>query len=209
MKPYGGISAFASHRMDCSMGLRKAYRMKIAILLPSEVLHRSSEVVEVYRQAFREPPYAKGENVVRQFQSTLQRHAERDGFRCVAAMHARGGELAGFAYGYISRQGQWWHDQVVRKLSATEIKTWFTDAFEIVEFAVRPRLQGQGIGGRLHDALLQGLSQRTAVLSTLDAVTRGYCLYVSKGWEVLRRDFYFSGVSDPYLIMGRRLPLGR
>lgn len=188
------------------MQQKEATHLHIAVCQSGDVRRWHDELVDVYRQAFRAPPYAKGENVVRQFRSTLLRHAQRDAFRCIAARDADAGALVGFGYGYASRQGQWWHDEVLRQLDAATAEAWFADAFEIVELAVRPQMQGRGIGGRLHDVLLDGVAQRTAVLSTLDADTRGFRLYRSRGWSVLRSGFYFSGVSDPYLIMGKRLP---
>lgn len=163
------------------------------------------EFVDAYRAAFRPPPYEKGEDVVRQFQSTLERHATRDGYRCVAAFGGDGSDLCGFGYGYISQPGQWWHDQVVQQLDAATVAEWLADAFEIVELAVRPPMQGRGIGRRLHDQLLMPATQRTAVLSTLDADTRGLRLYQKRGWRVLRSRFFFRGVREPYLIMGLRL----
>ncbi len=162
-------------------------------------------MVDVYRQAFKPPPYEKGEDVVLNFRSTLQKHADREGFRCVAARAAGGSGLSGFGYGYISQPGQWWHNEVVRQLDADTVEEWFVDAFEIVELAVRPEMQGRGIGGRLHDRLLHPVVQRTAVLSTLDAETRGLHLYRKRGWKVIAAGFHFRGVRDPYLIMGLRL----
>jgi ribosomal protein S18 acetylase RimI-like enzyme len=135
----------------------------------------------------------------------LERHASRDGFRFVAALMAGGSGISGFGYGYVSQAGQWWHDQVVEQLDEGTIAEWFADAFEIVELAVRPDMQGYGIGGRLHDLLLRLAPQRTAVLSTLDADTRGFRLYHSRGWRVIRDGFHFRGVHEPYLIMGLRL----
>lgn len=186
-----------------AMPADEATNAEIVELEPEEVRRWHDDLVDVYRRAFREPPYSKGENVVRQFQKTFPRHTEREGFRCIVARGAGG--FVGFGYGYTSRPGQWWHDEVVRRLEAREEALWFKDAFEIVELAVRPRMQGHSIGGRLHDRLLEGLSQRSAVLSTLDADTRGYRLYRSRGWQVLRKGFHFRGVRDPYLIMVRRL----
>lgn len=179
----------------------------IVRLRPEDVERWRRELVEVYRQAFRPPPYEKGENVVRQFNNTLKRHTQRDGFRCVAALTSDGSGLAGFGYGYTSQSGQWWHDQVVPKLDPEIVQTWFSNAFEIVELAVRPAMQGRGVGRRLHDELLGPVPHRTAVLSTLDADTRGSRLYRKRGWRVIRSDFHFSGVREPYLIMGLRLPL--
>lgn len=189
------------------MNVKKEGAPAIVELKAADVPRWREEMVAVYRQAFRPPPYEKGENVVRQFDSTLERHSGRDGFRCVAAMVPDGSGLAGFGYGYTSQAGQWWHDQVVQQLDPETVQTWFADAFEIVELAVRPAVQGRGVGQRLHDALLGPVTQRTAVLSTLDADTRGSRLYFKRGWRVIRSGFHFSGVREPYLIMGLRLPL--
>lgn len=177
-------------------------RVDIVELDRQQVIRRQSDLVAVYRDAFRPPPYEKGENVVRQFHSTLERHTANAGFRCVAALAGDGQQICGFGYGYTSRDGQWWHDQVVRHLDENTVIDWFSDAFEIVELALQPGMQGLGIGGRLHDNLLQPVSHKTAVLSTLDAETRGLQLYRSRGWRTLCKGFIFSGVREPYLIMG-------
>lgn len=189
------------------MNVSKERAPTIVRLQPADVARWRQELVGVYRQAFRPPPYEKGENVVRQFDSTLKRHTKHDGFRCVAAMTPDGASPVGFGYGYTSQDGQWWHDQVVAQLDPDTVRAWFSDAFEIVELAVRPSMQARGVGRRLHDALLEPAPHRTAVLSTLDADTRGLRLYRKRGWQVIRSDFRFGGVREPYLIMGLRLPL--
>lgn len=179
--------------------------VRFELFAPEQVGQWHGALVDVYRDAFREPPYKKGENVVRQFESTLERHAANEGFRCVAALTGDGNGLIGFGYGYTSRRGQWWHDQVVRQLDAATAERWFGDAFEVVEFAVRTAMQGQGIGRRLHDLLLEPAPNRTAVLSTLDADSRGLHLYKKRGWQTIRSSFWFTGVREPYLIMGLEL----
>jgi ribosomal protein S18 acetylase RimI-like enzyme len=79
------------------------------------------------------------------------------------------------------------------------------DAFELTELAVRPRYEGRGIGGDLHDALLDGVDARTAVLSTLQEPTRGLRLYERRGWRTLLENFWFGGTPAPYRVMGLRL----
>jgi hypothetical protein len=79
------------------------------------------------------------------------------------------------------------------------------DAYQLVEIAVKPTAQGQGIGGRLHDSLLSGLPYQTALLSTLHAETIAYQMYLSRGWKPLIGNFHFPGVSRTYIIMGRKL----
>ena len=83
---------------------------------------------------------------------------------------------------------------------------WLEGAFELAELAVRPPLQGRGIGGRLHDHLLADRPHRTAVLSTLQEETRALHLYRSRGWRTLLEHFSFSGVGRVYRIMGLDLP---
>jgi len=162
-------------------------------------------VVDVYREAFGESPYFEGETEVSRFaDEVLPRHAVREGFRCVVARD--GGGVVGFAYGYTSAAGQWWHDWVASLLDAAAVDEWMADAFELVELAVRPAVQGTGIGGRLHDAVLMGLAHRTALLSTVDDDTPARRLYRRRGWVPLRAGLRPSPAGPPVLFMGLRLP---
>ncbi len=79
------------------------------------------------------------------------------------------------------------------------------DYFEVVELAVSPTVQGQGIGGRIHDMLLGGISHPRALLSTHAALTPARHMYDRRGWMVLRDSFFFPGTSDPFVIMGLEL----
>jgi ribosomal protein S18 acetylase RimI-like enzyme len=177
----------------------------------AEFLRLQQALVSVYRAAFTPPPYEKREGSVRQFGNVLDKHAARDEFRAVVARRMDrdpfrdGTAIVGFAYGYRSGKGQWWHDKVAAALGREKAAYWLSDAFEFVELAVRPAQQGLGLGGKLHDALLHGVKNRTAVLSTLDAETAGFHLYRKRNWQVLISDYNFPNVSRPYMIMGREL----
>ena len=141
------------------------------------------ELVEVYTAAFGQPPYNEPEAAGRRFGESLEMHAARDGFRMRVA-RGPGGELAGFAYGYLAQPGQWWHDRVARSLDDRAAERWLAGAFEIVELAVRPDRQRRGLGAALHDALVDDAGgHRTAVLSTLDADTAALRLYRRRGWR--------------------------
>jgi ribosomal protein S18 acetylase RimI-like enzyme len=164
-----------------------------------------AEVVDVYREAFGESPYFEGEAEVARFaREALPRHAVHAGFRCVVARD--GGAVVGFAYGYTSAAGQWWHDWVAAQLDPAVAAEWMTDAFELVELAVRPAAQRQGAGGRLHDAVLSGLPHRTALLSTRDEDTPARRLYRRRGWVPLRESVRPAPDGPPVLFMGLRLP---
>jgi len=63
--------------------------------------------------------------------------------------------FAAFGYGHTSRPGQRWHDRAADALAADEAARWLDEPFVVVDLAVRPRCRRQGIGGRLHDLLLE------------------------------------------------------
>lgn len=161
-----------------------------------------SGIVATYRQAFAPPPYRKGEADVQGFARTFPLHALQWGFRCCVARDVQTGAVVGFAYGYGGAQGQWWHDIVTERLSATPAASWVTNAFDLAELAVSPQFQGYGIGGRLHDTLLTGLPQRQALLSTAQVETAALHLYRRRGWVRLSERFTFPGSTDLYLILG-------
>jgi GNAT superfamily N-acetyltransferase len=146
----------------------------------------------VYRAAFALPPHDETEDDVLRFRDQIFRHALRTGFRCVVARDNHTASIVGFAYGYESAPGQWWHDIVAAALGPQTAEEWLTDCFEFVEVAVTPSAQGRGIGGQLHDQLLTGLQHRTAILSTLQEETSALRLYCKRGWVALRR----TGVSE-------------
>jgi len=135
----------------------------------------------------------------------LPRHAARDGFRFIAARADRA--LAGFAYGYLGAPGQWWHDIVAAELDEERRGRWLPlGHFEFVELHVRPEFRRRGVGGRLHDELLSGLSAPTAVLSTQtdnEAATR---LYQRRGWVTIAEPIRFSPAGRAFRIMGIALP---
>lgn len=177
----------------------------LEFLSPAEVEAARAGFREVYQLAFARPPYSRDAGVADGFAASLMRQVTRDGFRALAAREQDTGALVGFAYGYATGPGQWWHEQVARAMPPEQIERWLLGAFELVEFAVAPRAQGQGLGSRLHDTLLQGLPYRTAVLSTMQSETVALHLYRRRGWVNLLEHFIFPGGARTYLIMGKDL----
>ena len=143
------------------------------------------EIVDVYRAAFTAPGYDETPDDVERFRESLPQHAEREGFRLELARRA--GRLVGFAYGYTGRRGQWWSDRVLARVPASITDGWVDGHFEFVELAVRPSEQGRGIGQALHDALLDGLPQRRALLGTWTDDRPARRLYLRSGWQELAR----------------------
>ncbi len=177
----------------------------LAFLSPSEVEAARSEFREIYQLAFALPPYNRDAGVADGFAASLVRHVGREGFRAMVAREDGTGHLLGFAYGYATGPGQWWHEQVARAMPAELCERWLDGAFELVEFAVLPRAQGLGLGSRLHDGLLQVLPFRTAVLSTMQSETVALKLYRKRGWVTLLQNFIVPGGARNYMIMGKDL----
>ncbi len=135
-------------------------------------------------------------------------HTTRMGYEAVAAVDPAGA-LTGFGYGYTSRPGQWWHDQVSEALGRSRSRQWLRDTFELCEFHVRPDQQGMGIGRNLLRTLLDAVAQSQVVLSTPDSDTRACRLYRSEGFVDLLRGHFFPGDVRPFAILGLRDPRER
>ena len=171
-----------------------ALDIRIEPLTADEVLGpRLEEVIEVWT-------WADDERV----QDTLPRHAGREGFRFLAA--TAGDRLVGFVYGYLGAPGQWWHDIVAGAMDAGTRRRWLAPGhFELVELHVHPDVRRRGLGGRLHDAVLEGLGGRTAVLSTQTDNEPALRLYLGRGWQIVVGSLRFSPAGQEFAILGRDL----
>ncbi len=160
----------------------------------------ASEAAGVFAAALG---YGPLEPRVLAFPAIARQHSQRAGFRAFGAFEA--GRLVGFSYGYTGAPGQWWHDAVAARLSPGERRHWLDGVFELVELHVRPEDQGRGLGGRLHDLLLAGLPNRTAMLSTRRGETVAMALYRKRGWQVVIDEMLFAGNPMPFRILGKLL----
>lgn len=181
-------------------------QIRLKSLIKEEIDNSKEQILETYRQAFAEPPYNKTEADVISFSQTLELHRRYPKARFIAAQD-EDNLVIGFAYGYEVAVGQWWHDVVKKEMSASMQQEWLDGAYELVELAVRPSMQGYGIGGRLHDEILAGLSNPTAVLSTIETETAALHLYRKRGWVPLLRNFRFPTSIHSYIIMGIKLSI--
>ena len=173
---------------------------RIARATGSEIASYHADIVSVYRSVFTEPPYSEDEVDVQDFAARFADHAQRPGFRCCVAQQDQ--RVVGFAYGFTGEPGDGWWDAVADRLSDDEVERWLDDCFAFAELAVLPWVQGQGIGGRLHDVLLSDLPYRTAVLSTMQAETPAMRLYRKRGWVTLLDDSALPGWPHPYVVVG-------
>jgi len=154
-----------------------------------DVLSLRHEVAEIWPDASRA-----------RIDEILPRHVDRDGFRFLGAFAER--RLVGFVYGYRGGPGQWWHDRVAAALGPDGAERWLSPGhFEFTELHVREEFRRRGIGGSLHDAVLDGIDAPTAVLSTQTDNEPAIALYRARGWQVIVPYLDF-GSGRPFLIMG-------
>ena len=164
----------------------------VRALSPDDVLAHRLEIGEIWPDASRS-----------RIDEILPRHVERDGFRFFGAFVDD--ELVGFVYGYLGAAGQWWHDRVAAALGAEGSDRWLAPGhFEFTELHVRAEFRRRGIGGKLHDTVLDGLDAPTAVLSTQTDNEPALALYRARGWRVIV-PFLDFGSGRPFLIMGKEL----
>lgn len=141
---------------------------------------------------------------VKSFADTIRRHSSYGGFRAFGALNVRG-RLVGFSYGYSSRAGLWWREQIAAPLSPAQREYWLADAFEFAELHVHPSAQRRGLGGQLHDALVASQAHATAVLSVMHRSSVARRLYASRGWQTLIDDLRFSTEpATPFSVLGLR-----
>ena len=159
--------------------------------------------IAVYGEAFSKPPYSdpgRGSEIRQRIRET---HSTRPGFRLLAAC-AGPERVVGMAYGYHGTAGQWWHDTVTRALPPLVAAEWLGDSYELVEIAVHPAVQGNGIGAELVAALLQPRNEATCVLSTRTD-SEAHRLYRRLGFEQIKEMSFTLG-GYPFYVMGKKLP---
>jgi GNAT superfamily N-acetyltransferase len=172
------------------------------MLTPQQIKAHQDRFATIYRHAFCLPPYRKEEDEVVDFVQSLPSHVEQAGFQMVVAFENEPAEMVGFAYGYANRPEHLFHTEVTKHIQPDLGRAWLLNSFRLVEMAVMPYAQGQGIGGRLHHHLLRGLPYEKAVLATMAAETKAYRMYRKRGWRVLLEEIFFPNVPRRYRVMG-------
>ncbi|WP_020521272.1 GNAT family N-acetyltransferase [Catelliglobosispora koreensis] len=178
--------------------------MRLVRWAPSDLARRMEDVLVVFGEAMS---YDRQMLEVRRGYITT--HLRRPQFRAVATLDDDD-SLVGFGYGYLSQQGQWWHEQVRDALTEDDRQRWLALAFEIVELHVHPRSQGKGLGEAQLRQLLADAPGRVALLSTPEAdetASRAWRLYRRNGFSDVVRHLIFPGDPRPFAVLGRDLPM--
>jgi ribosomal protein S18 acetylase RimI-like enzyme len=120
-------------------------------------------ILPVYEQVYAEPPYFEGPQDVAEFLDHFGQQARRPGFRLVTAQS--GGEVIGFAFGYLLPANTQWWAGLQKPLAAEFTSETGNRTFAIIELAVRAPYRRLGVGTRLHAALLDRLTAERVTLT--------------------------------------------
>jgi GNAT superfamily N-acetyltransferase len=179
--------------------------VEIQLLTAAQTRPLFDQLVDIYQAAFSQAPYYETLPDFLSFIGRLSYHARHEGFRSAVARPAPGQAVVGFGYGFPGRPGSWLYDLVYPRLEPDLRARYLSDFFEFAELAVLPDWQGQGLGGRLHDALLADLNFHSACLATPDVDTRARRLYQHRAWIPLLGGFDLPGSPLKFEIMGKEL----
>jgi GNAT superfamily N-acetyltransferase len=144
-------------------------------LAADRIADRLPDVVDVYTEVYREPPYEEGQFDIDGFAENLPEQRHEPGFAMVTAESAASG-LVGFAYGFTFPAGHWWGHSGAEPAELDGLSK-----FAVLEFAVRRAHRGQGIGTRLMARLLEGRPEPIATLCAHPAALARR-IYESWGW---------------------------
>lgn len=114
---------------------------------------------------------------------TFARHAAREGFRLVVARRGPSEDVVGLARGHVGHAGEHWTELVREALDPLTADRWLGGHLEVVELAVLPEHRRAGLGGRLHDALLDGVRRRCLLSTADDPTDPAVRLYLGRGWR--------------------------
>lgn len=135
-------------------------------------------------------------------------HTQRRDYHGLAA--CCDGQIVGLAFGSRSQRGEWWHDKVAHRVGAKHPA--LQSAWVLTQLNVLAAYRNQGVGARLHDAILAQQPYHKLLLSTPVANAGAQRFYRRRGWHVLHSGFVFSNGDEPYAIFHKTLeptqPLG-
>ncbi|MGE7881448.1 GNAT family N-acetyltransferase [Bacillus sp. NPDC094077] len=134
----------------------------------------------------------------------IKRHIEYTDFKGIVVINDEN-EVVGFTYGYCSLEGQHYNQLMREALNLEQVDQWLQDCFEFVELAVHPQYRNEGLGTKLHNELLEGISNGTSVLTTQIDNEKARSLYERLDWVNVLEPFHPSKNDVPYVIMGKVL----
>lgn len=140
-----------------------------------------SELRQLYREVYAEPPYQWGEDHVTLFADRFQVQSTQPGFALTQARH--GVDLAGYCFGVTLQPTTPWWQHLLTPLPPETTTERPGRTLAVVEFLVLARYRRQRIGKNLHDMLLDNRPEERATLTVLPAATAAQHAYDTWGWD--------------------------
>ena len=158
-------------------------------------------IVDAFAEVFADPPWNETQRDFDAFANSLCEYAAAPGFRGAVLLDDAGG-VQGFALGMDWEHDHWWCSRVEEDLGP-QSPAWTDDCFHLVELAVRHAYRGEGHGAALYDALVGGIPDKTAILSTnrLGPVAAA-SLYARRGWRLLLEEWRHCVQCEPVQVLG-------
>lgn len=110
-----------------------------------------------------------------------------------------GSRVVGMGLGASFSRELWWCQRVADVLGPAHPV--LEQAWVLAELAVTPRFRGRGVGGTLHDALLQACFGSSALLTTQRENSRARRFYERRGWTLLHQGFELVEGGPPFVVM--------
>ncbi|MCQ9350859.1 GNAT family N-acetyltransferase [Corynebacterium sp. 5QC2CO] len=122
--------------------------------------------------------------------------------------------LVGIGYCRTGLDTHWWYRQVRDGLlmdgrSLPDVVKLLGNYAELSEIHIHPSFQGRGLGKRLLHELVDSRPETRVLLSTPEypnEANRAWQLYRQFGFKDVLRNFYFTGDSRPFAVLGVDLP---
>lgn len=109
--------------------------------------------------------------------------------------------VVGMGFGVAARPQDWWTRTVARRVGATHPA--LQDAWILTQLNVLRGWRSRGIGGRLHDEIIQTQPYPRLLLSTQVHNHAAQRFYQQRGWTYLHSGFAFFEGDIAYAIMRR------
>ncbi|MBB6453248.1 ribosomal protein S18 acetylase RimI-like enzyme [Salirhabdus euzebyi] len=154
-----------------------------------------NEIAQVYKEVWE-----KNDNSIKE---RFRKHATYKGYRGYMIINEKN-DLIGFAYGYTTLPGQYYNGLLRDTLEDKLADKWLSDCFELVELAVLSTERNKGYGKHLASKLVEGVTNKTAVLTTQMNNEIARNLYEKLNWEVVYKPFY-PDKNNAFVIMGKKI----
>jgi len=135
----------------------------------------------LYDEVFSAPPFFWREDESELHRQRLLRLLDDPTFGIVVAQ--AGGELVGFAYGFLVPPDTTRWAGLIGEASPELVAEWPGRTFLLFDYGVRASRRGQGIGRELHDDLLGSRPEERATLTVQPTAKDTKAIYEHWGWR--------------------------